>query len=89
VNRFSKLPPMKSGVGTEFLYLKGDNVTGHGEFIETMENGDKNVYKYEFSGTMKNGAFESGSNPRGPECLRQYPRIVGGLTRCLGGFRPH
>jgi hypothetical protein len=53
---------MKSGVGTEFLYLKGDNVTGHGEFVESMENGDKNVYKYEFSGTMKNGAFESGTN---------------------------
>jgi hypothetical protein len=53
---------MKSGVGTEFLYLKGDEVTGHGEFVESMENGDENVYKYEFSGTMKNGAFESGTN---------------------------
>src|ERR1700746_3858459 len=53
---------MKSGVGTEFLYLKGDTVTGHGEFVESMENGDKNVYKYEFSGTTKNGAFESGTN---------------------------
>jgi hypothetical protein len=53
---------MKSGTGTEFLYIKGDNVTGHGEFIESMENGDKNVYKYEFSGTAKNGAFQSGSN---------------------------
>lgn len=53
---------MKSGVGTEFLYLKGDDVSGHGEFVESMENGDRNVYKYEFSGTMKNGAFESGTN---------------------------
>jgi hypothetical protein len=53
---------MKSGIGTEFLYLKGDGVTGHGEFVESMENGDKNVYKYEFTGTMKNGAFESGTN---------------------------
>jgi hypothetical protein len=53
---------MKSGIGTEFLYLKGDDVTGHGEFVESMENGDKNVYKYEFSGTAKNGAFESGTN---------------------------
>jgi len=53
---------MKSGIGTEFLYLKGDDVTGHGEFVESMENGDKNVYKYEFSGTTKNGAFESGTN---------------------------
>jgi len=53
---------MKSGIGTEFLYLKGADVTGHGEFVESMENGDKNVYKYEFSGTMKDGALESGTN---------------------------
>ncbi len=53
---------MKSGVGTEFLYIKGDSVTGHGEFVESMANGDKNVYKYEFSGTTKNGAFQSGTN---------------------------
>ena len=53
---------MKSGTGTEFLYVTGDKVTGHGEFVENMENGDKNVYKYEFTGTSKNGAFEGGSN---------------------------
>ena len=53
---------MKSGTGTEFLYIQGDNVTGHGEFVENMENGDKNLYKYEFSGTTKNGAFQSGTN---------------------------
>ena len=53
---------MKSGIGTEFLRLKGDHVIGHGEFVESMENGDKNVYKDEFSGTTKNGAFESGTN---------------------------
>ena len=53
---------MKSGMGTEFLDVRGDHVTGHGEFIESMENGDKNLYKYEFSGTTKDGAFESGTN---------------------------
>ena len=53
---------MKSGMGTEFLDVRGDQVTGHGEFIESMENGDKNLYKYEFSGTTKDGAFESGTN---------------------------
>jgi hypothetical protein len=53
---------MKSGTGTEFLYIKGDNVTGHGEFVENMENGDKNLYKYEFSGTTKDGVFQSGRN---------------------------
>ena len=53
---------IKSGTGTEFLDIKGDKTTGHGEFVENMENGDKNYYKYEFTGTSKNGAFESGSN---------------------------
>ena len=53
---------MKSGIGTEFLDVRGDHVTGHGEFIESMENGEKNLYKYEFSGTTKDGAFESGTN---------------------------
>src|SRR5205085_2027183 len=53
---------MKSGTGTEFLDVKGDKTTGHGEFVENMENGDKNYYRYEFTGTSKNGAFESGSN---------------------------
>ncbi len=53
---------MKSGTGTEFLSVTGDKVTGHGEFVENMENGDKNVYKYEFTGTSKSGAFQDGSN---------------------------
>ena len=53
---------MKSGTGTEFLDVKGDKTTGHGEFLENMENGDKNYYRYEFTGTSKDGAFESGSN---------------------------
>ena len=53
---------MKSGIGTEFLYITGGDVSGHGEFVESMENGDKNVYKYEFSGTTKNGAFQAGTN---------------------------
>jgi hypothetical protein len=53
---------MKSGVGTEFLDVRGDHITGHGEFIESMENGDENLYKYEFSGATKDGVFESGTN---------------------------
>ena len=53
---------IKSGTGTEFLDIKGDNATGHGEFVESMENGDKNMYRYEFTASMKNGAFQSGSN---------------------------
>lgn len=53
---------MKSGTGTEFLDIQGDNITGHGEFVETMENGDKNLYRYDFSVITKDGAFQSGSN---------------------------
>jgi hypothetical protein len=52
----------KSGAGTEFLYIRGDKFTGHGEFIETMANGDKNIYTYEMKGTLKNGALVSGSD---------------------------
>ena len=36
----------KSGVGTEFLEINGDKFTGHGEFIETLANGDKSSYTY-------------------------------------------
>ncbi|HEY1272046.1 MAG TPA: hypothetical protein VGF08_08680 [Terriglobales bacterium] len=53
---------IKSGTGTEFLEVTGDKATGHGEFVENMENGDQNHYKYDFTGTSKDGAFESGSN---------------------------
>jgi hypothetical protein len=53
---------MKSGTGTEFLDVKGDKTTGHGEFVENMENGDKNCYRYEFTGSSKDGVFQSGSN---------------------------
>jgi hypothetical protein len=52
----------KSGTGTEFLYITGDKFTGHGEFIETMENGDKNLYTYQLSGTLKNGALQGGTD---------------------------
>ncbi|MBV9623007.1 MAG: hypothetical protein JOZ14_03405 [Acidobacteria bacterium] len=53
---------IKSGTGTEFVDVKGDKATGHGEFVENMENGDKDYYRYEFTGTSNNGAFQSGSN---------------------------
>ena len=53
---------IKSGAGTEFVDVNGDQAKGHGEFFETLENGDKNHYTYEFTGTFKNGAFESGNN---------------------------
>ena len=52
----------KSGMGTEFLEVSGDHLSGHGEFIETMENGDKNFYTYQTKATLKDGALQSGSN---------------------------
>ncbi|MBV9610764.1 MAG: hypothetical protein JO187_14470 [Acidobacteria bacterium] len=52
----------KSGVGTEFMDIDGDKVTGHGEFVETLENSDKDVFTYQFSGTVKDGAFQSGTD---------------------------
>jgi hypothetical protein len=53
---------IKSGVGTEFLEMYGDKFTGHGEFIQTMANGDKNAYTYQMSGTIKNGALQAASD---------------------------
>lgn len=52
----------KSGVGTEFLEVNGDKFTGHGEFVETMANGDKNFYSYQMSGTLKNGALQAATD---------------------------
>jgi len=52
----------KSGTGTEFIEVNGDKFTGHGEFIETMENGDKNLYTYQMTGTLKNGMLQTGSD---------------------------
>ena len=51
----------KSGTATEFLEFRGDTCTGHGEFIETMENGDKNFYTYQLKGTVKDNVMH-GSN---------------------------
>jgi hypothetical protein len=50
------------GVPTEFVDAMGTAAKGHGIFVETMSNGDKIVYAYEFTGTSKNKVFESGSN---------------------------
>ena len=48
----------KSGTGTEFLEFRGNRFTGHGEFIETMENGDRNFYTYQMTGTSQNGVLQ-------------------------------
>ena len=53
---------IKSGVGTEFIELKGDQFTGHGEFVQTMANGDKNFYTYQMTGTIKSGALQAATD---------------------------
>jgi hypothetical protein len=53
---------IKSGVGTEFIESNGDKFTGHGEFVQTMANGDKDLYTYQSTGTMKSGALEAATN---------------------------
>ena len=52
----------KSGVATEFVEVMGDKAKGHGIFAETLANGDTLTVSYEFTGTMKNQQFQSGSN---------------------------
>jgi hypothetical protein len=52
----------KSGMGTEFVEVNGDKFHGHGEFVETMENGDKNYYSYQMKGMLKDGVIQSGSD---------------------------
>jgi hypothetical protein len=52
----------KSGVATEFIEVMGDKAKGHGIFFETLANGDTLTVSYEFTGTMKNQQFQSGSN---------------------------
>ena len=52
----------KDGIGVEFLEAKGDNTTGHGIFVETLANGDKITYSYQFKGTGKDNKLVSGSD---------------------------
>ena len=35
---------------------------GHGIFVETLSNGDKINYSYEFTGTSKNKVLDTGTN---------------------------
>ncbi len=53
---------IKSGVGTEFIEVKGDEFNGHGEFVETMENEDRNFYTYQLMGTMDSGVLQTATD---------------------------
>ena len=52
----------KEGTGTEFAEVTGNSMKGHGELVETMANGDKIHFVYQFTATTKDGKMESGSN---------------------------
>ena len=52
----------KVGTGTEFAEGTGTSSQGHGVFVETMANGDKLHFTYQFTATLKNGQMQSGSN---------------------------
>jgi hypothetical protein len=52
----------KEGTSTEFTDGMATTAKGHGVFIETLANGDKIVYSYEFTGNIKNKMLDTGSN---------------------------
>ena len=52
----------KEGVPTEVLEGTGTSAKGHGVFVETLDNGDKIIYSYEFMGTSKGKMMDTGSN---------------------------
>ncbi len=48
----------KGGVGTAQQEVDGDKAKGHGIYVDTMANGDQAHYRYEFTGTTKNGQLQ-------------------------------
>jgi hypothetical protein len=52
----------KDGVGTGMAQISGNSSQSSGTFVDTMANGDKAFYKYEFSATLKAGKPEKVSN---------------------------
>ncbi len=52
----------KEGTGTEFAEVKGNKSSGHGIFLETMANGDKINFTYQFSITLENGQIKSATD---------------------------
>src|SRR5437867_2203772 len=52
----------KEGTGTEFAEVTGRSMKGHGVFVETMANGDKIHFAYQFTGTTKDGQLQSATD---------------------------
>jgi len=45
----------KEGVGTDTMDANGDVSRSHGMYVDTMENGDKAIYRVEGTATTKDG----------------------------------
>jgi hypothetical protein len=52
----------KEGVGSGMSDVNGDTTKGHGVYVETMENGDKGYYHYEFASVTKDGQIKTTSH---------------------------
>lgn len=51
----------KEGMGTDFGEMTGNNSRVRGYYVETFANGDKANYRYQGTGSLKDGAFQTGS----------------------------
>jgi len=65
----------KSGVFSEHGEAMGTKVKNSGVYVETYDSGDKVYYTYQTTGTMKDGAFQGGTN--------KY-QIIGGTGKMKG-----
>jgi hypothetical protein len=74
----------KEGTGTEFIEVTGNSSSGHGVFVETFANGDQATFTYQFTGTMKDGKMQSGTNKwqatNGIGKFTQFLAAIGGST---------
>lgn len=54
--------PNKEGVVTASDEAHGGSIHLHGYYVDTMANGDKGYYRYEGTGTAKDGVFQTGED---------------------------
>src|SRR5712692_3162797 len=51
----------KEGAFSEHREVTGNHIKGSGVYVETFDSGDKIFYNYQFTGTLKDGAFTGGN----------------------------
>ncbi|MGH9366236.1 MAG: hypothetical protein ACRD3M_01010 [Thermoanaerobaculia bacterium] len=61
------------GVGTQIQEITGDTTKGRGTFVDTMENGDKAFYNFEFTLLAK-----------GPQVMDHKWELLGGTGKLQG-----